>query len=470
MSRRGDTELVRRLQTGDGSAFAELDRRHRRALVAYARRLLRSEHDAEDVVQDALVKAHAVLADPSRPAVREIKPWLYTLVRNGAIDETRRARYGEAELPAETTDRGGGDPAMILTRKETVRRLVEDIAALPDQQRTALLLRELDGRDAAAVGEELGVSPAAAQMLVARARGALVRAREARDADCHDVREQLMLAHERGTRPAEHALRHTRGCPGCTGYRRDLRRVDRRLRALTPPLWILPAALAAKLGGGGGGKVAAGAAAATLVVAGAGIVVLDRDVVREGEATPLRLLGAGAATGQRISLGERLPAGVAVTYAKVQLPAGPVERPGERVVRLGCPGRMRAVGLAVPDRELPVRYRFAPAIDGRSRGVTVTFADSVLDEALRTRIGVVCKQPDALGSTIADPRRAGPGEKAGRLCERQTVLRSPGREFIGNVVAGDRVVVLRRSASGAWTQIETEFRLTGWVRTAALCP
>lgn len=468
MARGADTELVRRLRAGDGSAFAELDRRHRRALTAYARRLLRSEHDAEDVVQDALLSAHRTLTDPDRPDVADLKPWLYALVRNRAIDEVRRARRTDVELADERLPSTEGDPAMILHRKETVRRLVEDIAELPDQQRTALLMREVDGVRAEEVGAHLGVSTQAAQMLVARARGALVRARGARDASCHEIRDQLSLAYEQGVRATEHALRHVQDCPSCRAFRRDLRRVDRRLAALTPPFWLALPVLAAKVGGGG--KLAAGAAAATLAVAGAGLVILQEDTVREGEPTPLRLLGAGAATGQRISLGEKLPPGTAITYAKVEIPAGAPRDPRSRTLRLTCPGAMRAVGLAVPDRELGLRYRFTPPPDGRHRYVLVRFADDILAAPLRTRLGIVCKQPDALGSVIANPRRARAGEEAGRICaEQENVLRSPGRTYQGSVGFGDRVVVLRRSDSGAWTRILTEFRLRGWVRSSALC-
>ncbi len=58
-SRDDDPELARRIRAGDDAAFATLDERHRRALTRYARTLLRrSEHDAEDVVQDVLIRAH----------------------------------------------------------------------------------------------------------------------------------------------------------------------------------------------------------------------------------------------------------------------------------------------------------------------------------------------------------------------------------------------------------------------------
>jgi RNA polymerase sigma factor (sigma-70 family) len=469
MARGADTEIVRRLHAGDDSAFADLDTRHRRALTAYARRLLRSEHDAQDVVQDALVSAHTALRAGS--PVRELRPWLYALVRNRAIDEVRRARHGEQELPTDAGDAGAGDPVTVLFRRESVRRLVEDIAELPDEQRTALLMREVDGAPAEEVAAHLGLSSGAAQMLVARARGNLVRARDARDADCGDVRMQLALAHERGVRAAEHALRHSRECPGCKGYRRDLRRVDRRLRVLAPPAWIVPAVLAAKLGGGSATKAAAGGALAAIALAGAGIAILDRDVVREGDPAPLRLLGAGNATGGRVGLGAPLPSGVSVAFARFEIPAGRPQEPGTRTLRLTCPGGTVAVGLARPERELPVRYQLDRPLTGRTtRTVVVEFEDTALREDVRTRLGLVCKQPDATGSTVANPRRPQPGERAGRICaDQENVLRSPGRTYQGSVGRGEPVSVVRESASGQWVRVVTEFRLKGWIRASALC-
>ena len=133
---------------------------------------------------------------------------------------------------------------------------------------------------------------------------------------------------------------------------------------------------------------------------------------------------------------------------------------------------MHAVGLARPDRELPLRYALDRPLTGRGiRRVSVTFADSALSTPLRTRLGLVCKTPDATGSTTANPRRLQPGERAATVCaEQENVLRSPGRTYIGAVSAGKPVAVVRSSASGAWVRIVTDFRLRGWVRADALCP
>ena len=87
-SRPDDAELARRVVAGDDAASAALDERHRKPLVRYARSLLRrSEHDAQDV----LIRAHSALRDGHGPD--ELRPWLYRLTRNRAIDEVRRARW-----------------------------------------------------------------------------------------------------------------------------------------------------------------------------------------------------------------------------------------------------------------------------------------------------------------------------------------------------------------------------------------
>ncbi len=153
---RDDTELARRVSGGDSAAFALLDARHRNALTRYAGSLLRrSEHDAEDVVQDVLIRAHDALRAGDVPD--DLRPWLYRLTRNRAIDEVRRKRWGDESLDSENafnSDRGA-DPATVLTSKETLRRLVEDLADLPVNQRVALLARELDDRSPEEVAQQL---------------------------------------------------------------------------------------------------------------------------------------------------------------------------------------------------------------------------------------------------------------------------------------------------------------------------
>jgi RNA polymerase sigma factor (sigma-70 family) len=220
-----DADLVQHVSSGDDSAFAVLDARHRPALIRYAASLLRSRHDAEDVVQDVLIRVHHALRHGGRPD--ELRPWLYRMTRNRAIDELRRVRWGVGSLADDDLlgDDRRADPAGILVHRESLHHLLEDLAGLPQRQREALLARELEGRSPAQVAAQLGVSVMAAQKLVARARANLVKTRDARDTDCRLIVALLLDAHARGVRPTEHAVRHVGRCDSCRAYQCDIRRL-----------------------------------------------------------------------------------------------------------------------------------------------------------------------------------------------------------------------------------------------------
>ena len=218
-TRDSDAQLVQRVAGGDGDAFTQLVDRHQPALTRYAGSFLRrSEHDAEDVVQDVFVRAHAGLCAGERPD--DLRPWLYRLTRNRALDEMRRKRWAEAHLePATTAPAIHPSPELELLGSESLWQLVDDILALPARQRQALLARELEGYTLEEVAARIDVTVAAAQKLASRARENLVRARAARAAGCDVIRDSLLDAHERGVRPTEHAVRHVKGCGACRAFR-----------------------------------------------------------------------------------------------------------------------------------------------------------------------------------------------------------------------------------------------------------
>ncbi|HEY6892046.1 MAG TPA: RNA polymerase sigma factor, partial [Solirubrobacter sp.] len=255
---RSDEHLVALFRSGREEAFDVLHERHRRRLQSTAARALRSSGgDAEGVVQEAFLRAHRALREDRRPL--EIKPWLHRVVRNLCIDELRRNRLPTTAL--EDSDRAGSseDVYSTLNRRHELRRLIEDLADLPEQQRAALLLRELDGLSHEEVAGALEISPAASRQLVKRARTGLVAAAEARDAECGEIRELLLAAHDERRRPSEHALRHVRGCSACREFRDGLKATRTKLRALIPPVGMGPLAGVLHLVGGAttGGGVAA---------------------------------------------------------------------------------------------------------------------------------------------------------------------------------------------------------------------
>lgn len=172
-----DEQLVELVRAGDDRAFDAIHDRYRPRLVSFARGLLGgAHHDAEEVVQDAFVRALSALrADDREMALRA---WLYTIVRNRALDVLRRpARTTDLEpLAAVLADRGA-DPFERLQRAEEVRALVGGLRALPDRQRHALVAHELAGASHEAIARSLGVSPGGSKALVHRARAGLAAGR-----------------------------------------------------------------------------------------------------------------------------------------------------------------------------------------------------------------------------------------------------------------------------------------------------
>ena len=472
-SRPDDAELARRVAAGDGAAFAALDDRHRKPLVRYARTLLRrSEHDAEDVVQDVLIRAHAAIAAGDGPD--ELRPWLYRLTRNRAIDEVRRARWGEESLGDEAAAMRDerAEPEAVLRRKESIRRLVDDLADLPVRQRTALLARELDGQSAERVAADLGVSVPAAQMLATRARENLLKTRAAREADHADIRAALLDAHERGVRPSEHVLRHVAGCDACQAYRRDLKKLSARLQALNPVLGLPLLAGLANLVGGGGAKTAVAAAVATVALAATGgVLVLGTDVRESGEPAPFVLKGVKALTGRSVSTGEAVPRGTAVVTARVRVPAAAPAAGERRSVTLACPPAMKVAGLQAPEQRLPLSYGLSKGTTiGFSTRARIDFGRAVLSRDYDVTVGVLCRRPDARGSIADDPRTTRRGEEAGRVCVSSAYLyREPGRLFVGTVFKGQPLSIVRRDDSGKWARVITDTRNRGWIEVGALC-
>jgi RNA polymerase sigma factor (sigma-70 family) len=334
-------------RSGREEAFDILHERHRRRLQATAARALRSSGgDPEGVVQEAFLRAHRALRDDHGPL--ELKPWLHRVVRNLCIDELRRDRLPTTAL--EEGDRAGSveDVYSTLSRRHELRRLIEDLSDLPEQQRAALLMRELDGLSHEEVASALDVSEAASRQLVKRARSGLVAAAEARDAECEEIRELLLAAHDERRRPSEHALRHVRGCSGCAEFRDGLKATRTKLRALIPPVGAGPLAGVLHLLGGaatGGGvaaKVAAGGAVA--VLAAGGVVAWqagEHHVVRG--TSPGVEAGGSALIGKPVRPGTKLPASVAIANLTVQLGDGQVHH-----AKVSCPPGMHSNGLAQP--------------------------------------------------------------------------------------------------------------------------
>jgi RNA polymerase sigma-70 factor, ECF subfamily len=179
LSRAGDEHLVALVRVGRADAFAEIDARYRGPLLGYARRMLGGSDDAEDVVQDALAKAHRSLIASDRAIA--LHAWLYAIVRNRALDVLRSPKRGHAELGEDVTPalESTVDPFTRVVERDELRGVVAAILALPDRQRAALVLRELDGLSYDEVAGRLDITLPATKSLLVRARANLAEARAA---------------------------------------------------------------------------------------------------------------------------------------------------------------------------------------------------------------------------------------------------------------------------------------------------
>ncbi len=224
-----DERLISRLRAHDDSAFAQLVARYEHQLLSFCRRMLGSREDAEDVLQDTFAAAYkAILADER---VIECRPWLYQIARNRCLNAIRGRR------PTQSLSLDGFEPEVKLGTAEQVahrleiKLLVNDILALPDQQRQALVLHELEGCSYEQIAHHLGTSVASVRSLLLRARRTLLALAEGRALPCAEARAQL----DELDGPTPAARRHLELCSDCAAYKQQRRRRSARvLRAISP--------------------------------------------------------------------------------------------------------------------------------------------------------------------------------------------------------------------------------------------
>src|SRR5689334_22921487 len=163
-----DERLVALARAGHERAFEAIVRRYRRGLLGACQRIC-ADGRGEDVLQQALLAAWAGLRRGDD--VRDLRAWLYRIVRNEAVSHRRRA--GRDGLELLDTLSLAPSPQEEAERRAVVQETLEAIAGLPDRQRAALLSIAVQGRSQDEVAGELGLSAVAVRALVHRARSAL---------------------------------------------------------------------------------------------------------------------------------------------------------------------------------------------------------------------------------------------------------------------------------------------------------
>jgi RNA polymerase sigma factor (sigma-70 family) len=341
----GDAKLIAMARSGNPGAFEAIVDRYQGRLLGFCRQMLGSTEDAEDVLQEVFVNAYkAMLADE-----REInlRPWLYRIARNRCLNHLRKPTADAQESMDMVPEVEAASTAEKVHNREEFRQLLTDVKKLPETQRSALLLREMDSLSYEEIAAAMDTTVPSVKSLLVRARISLAEASQARLLTCGEVRLELSEASEGLRKLSGPARRHVRECEECSGFRSQIRTNEKALAALAPigPLIALKGFIASKLGlGGGAGATAGGGAAAGAGAAGAGAAGAGA-VSSVGAA----LSGSGAAGGIGAlggALGTKAVAGV-VTAAV--LTAGAVEvKSASAPVEPATPKVAHAAGYIAP--------------------------------------------------------------------------------------------------------------------------
>ncbi len=183
-----DWELLARAGAGDGDAFTPLVERHQDRLIRLCERLLGDREEARDAAQEVFVKAYRH-ASRAKPRGR-LFTWLYRIAVNHCLNRMRRRKIARffsltpatpAEERSAPLDPAGEAPSpqRELEDRERWRTTRHAIDALPESQRTVLLLAKFEGLSYREIADALGISPGAVESRLVRAMRRLVAAQEA---------------------------------------------------------------------------------------------------------------------------------------------------------------------------------------------------------------------------------------------------------------------------------------------------
>ena len=310
-----DERLIVLVRRGHHAAFETLVARYQSRLLAFCRHMLGSREDAEDVLQEVFAASfNAIMADDRAINVR---PWLYRIARNRSLNHLRRVQPIGVDSMDVHLSEGGATTADKVHKREEFRLLVADVQDLPETQKTALLLREIDALSYEQIAEAMETTIPSVKSLLVRARVSLAEAAEARQLTCEEVREELGEVAEGLRRSTSPVRRHVRTCERCQGFKAQLRTTNKALAAVFPvaPLLFLKKGLLAHFGMTASAGAGAGAGAAAATVAGAG----GTSAMSAGISTIATKAAAGLAAAAIVTAGA-----VEVKHVQTKVPAAAI--------------------------------------------------------------------------------------------------------------------------------------------------
>jgi RNA polymerase sigma factor (sigma-70 family) len=350
---RNERRLARRAAQGDRDAFATIFGRFQQDLYRYCVAILGDPQDAQDALQNTMVKA--LVALPGEQREIDLKPWLYRIAHNESIELRRRER------PSEPLDEESAPIGRTLEQRaacrERLRDLLADLDQLPERQRGALVMRELAGLDFEQIGAALDSSAAAARQVLYEARRGLHEMKDGREMECDAV--TAVLSEQDGRTLRRRDIRaHLRDCTDCRRFGEEIHARRETLAAISP----LPALAAAALlkgalsGASGGAAPAAGGAAGA--AGGAAAKAVSTGALLKSAAGVVAIVAVGAVAADHGHLIH--PGGTA--------PGRPAREPAAAAATTDPVGAPRSEESSAPVAPTDRRYGSAEQGAGSSRG------------------------------------------------------------------------------------------------------
>src|SRR4051794_13081529 len=165
-----DEKLVALTRKGHDAAFEVLVERYEGRLVVFCRNMLRSNEDARDMVQEVFASAHRAMLRDERPI--HVKAWLYKIARNRALNHLRRPQP-EGVDSMDVFEGAVASAAETAGAREDLQLLVQDVQELPETQKTALVLREMEALSYEQIADVMDKTVPAVKSLLVRARVSL---------------------------------------------------------------------------------------------------------------------------------------------------------------------------------------------------------------------------------------------------------------------------------------------------------
>lgn len=224
-----DRSLIRRARAGDEVAFGLIFDRYGDELHRYCASILSSADDASDALQNAMSKAFGAL--PPATFGFNLRAWLYRICRNESVSMLRVRREHEPLAAGMQISTNGLHEKVFDSMR--LNEWFGDVGALPEHQKSALLLREVAGLGYREIASVLGGSASAVKQMVHDARISVGEIADGRQVPCGEIRNSIDRAGLRAVRGRKLSS-HLRSCDGCSDYVTVLK--ASKVRAWLPPL------------------------------------------------------------------------------------------------------------------------------------------------------------------------------------------------------------------------------------------